>query len=133
MELAKKTETLAKEQKLTVASMVKILEEAATEWTELTKKHYEEVEQAKMVLDKVQTTYQTKLQDYEVQAKVTTTLMKKLKGEKQATKDGTKLGVERIQMMVSPWKDRTKTIYIIVQWQCGTNGRNKWQNFKYSE
>ena len=60
MELAKKTKTLAKEQKLMAASMAKMLEEVATERTEPTKKHYEEIEWAKMVLDKIQTTYQTK-------------------------------------------------------------------------
>mgnify|MGYP000205663085 CR=1 FL=1 len=82
MELAKKTETLAEEQKMVVASIVKMLEEAATKRTELTKKHYEQVERAKMVLDKVQTTYQTKLQNYEVYVKATDALVKKLNDEK---------------------------------------------------
>ena len=52
---------------------------------ELTKKHYDEVEQEKMVLDKVQTTYQSKVLEYEVRAQATTALIKKLVDEKQAT------------------------------------------------
>ena len=36
-------------------TMAKMLEEAARDRMQLTKKHYEEVERAKMVLDKLQT------------------------------------------------------------------------------
>ena len=63
---------------------------------ELNKKHYEEVEWAKMALDIVQTTYQTQLVSYEVQAQATATLIKKLKEDKQVAEDKTKLGVGRI-------------------------------------
>ena len=79
MELAKKMETLADEQKMMVASMAQMMEEVARERTQLTTKHYEETEQANMVLDKVQTTYQTKLLEYEVQAKPTAALIKQLR------------------------------------------------------
>ena len=53
-ELAKKTEMLAEEQ-TRAYTMAKMLEEAARDRMQLTKKHYEEVERAKMVLDKLQT------------------------------------------------------------------------------
>ena len=43
----------------------KMLEEAAREKMELNKKHYEEVERAKLVLDKLQKTYQNQVMEYE--------------------------------------------------------------------
>ena len=76
---------------------------------ELTRKHYDEVEWAKMVLDKVEPTYQTKLLDYEVLVNATATLVKKLEDEMQGIEDSTKLGVERIRTMVSAWNEQTKT------------------------
>ena len=51
-ELSKKTETMAEEQTRVVAT-AKMLEEAVQERTELNKKHYDEVEWAKMVLARV--------------------------------------------------------------------------------
>ena len=42
-----------------------MLEEAAREKMELNKKHYEEVERAKLVLDKLQKTYQNQVMEYE--------------------------------------------------------------------
>ena len=55
-ELLKEAQTeLAKKMK-TVAT-TKLLEEAAKEKLELNKKHYEDAERAKMVLNKLQTTY----------------------------------------------------------------------------
>ena len=55
-ELAKNTEELAKECTQAV-TMAKALAKAAKEKTDLNRKHYEEMERAKMSLDKVQTTY----------------------------------------------------------------------------
>ena len=81
-------------------SMAKMLEDAARERVELTNKHHEEVEQEKMALDRVQITYQNKFLNYEVQANATIALIKKLKDEKQATKDNTNLEVERIRKIV---------------------------------
>ena len=66
-------------------STSKLLEEAAWERMQLTKKLHDEVERAQMVLDKVQTTYQSKVLEYEVRAQATTALIKKLVDEKQAT------------------------------------------------
>ena len=131
-ELAKETEMLAEEQRA-VISTTKMLEEVARERTQLTAKHYDELEQAKMALDRVQTTYQTKLLDYDVQAQATTTLIKKMKDEKQATEDSIKLGVEQIQMIVTAWKNRMKTNIDDCAGKCGINGRSKRQNYKFSE
>ena len=38
--------------------------------------HYQEVERSKMAVDKVETTYQTKLIEYEVQAMIAVDLIK---------------------------------------------------------
>mgnify|MGYP000099516629 CR=1 FL=1 len=86
-----------------------MLEEAVREKTQLFAKHYDELKRAKMALDRVQTTYQTKLVEYEVQAKATTALIKQLKDKKQATENNMKLGIKRIQLIVMIWKNRTKT------------------------
>ena len=48
--------------------MAKMLEEAAREKLELNKKHYKEAERAKLVLNKLQTTYQHQVIEYEGQA-----------------------------------------------------------------
>ena len=62
-----------------------------------------------MGLDKLQTTYQTKLLEYETQAQATATILKKMKDEKQADEDSTQLGgVDRIGRMVTVWRHRTK-------------------------
>ena len=106
-ELARKTETLAEEQTRAITT-TKMLEEAAREKMELNKKHYEEVERAKMVLDKLQTTYQNQVLEYEALAQVATALIQKLKNEKQVVEDSTKLGVERIKNMVTAWRNRIK-------------------------
>ena len=62
-----------------------MLEDAAKEKLELNKKHYEEVERAKLVLDKLQTTYQHQVIEYEGQSQVTAAVIQRLKNEKQAT------------------------------------------------
>ena len=63
-ELAKKKEALV-EEKTKAVDMGKLLEEAAKEKLELNKKHYEEAQQAKLVLNKLQTTYQHQVIEYE--------------------------------------------------------------------
>ena len=100
-------QSLAEEQPRSV-SMKKLLDEAAFQRMELTKKHYDEVEREKMVLDKVQTTYETKFLHYEEQAKANATFFKKMKDLKQTVEDSTKLGVDWIRRMVTIWRDRTK-------------------------
>ena len=60
------------------------------------------------MLDKVQTTYQTRIMDYEVQALTVATQIKQLKKEKEAVEEKIKMGINRIQMIVGAWKDRMK-------------------------
>ena len=62
-ELIKKMEALA-EEKMKAGATAKLLEEAAEEKLELNKKHYEEAERAKLVLNKIQTTYQHQAIEY---------------------------------------------------------------------
>ena len=49
---------------------------------EQTQHHYEDIEREKTALDKVQSTYQTQLLEYGVQAQATAGQIKKLKEEK---------------------------------------------------
>ena len=94
------------------------MEEAARDRMELNRQHYEETEWAKMVLNSVQTTYQTQFLEYEVQAQATAGLIKKLKEEKQATEDKCKMGLSQIRAIVLAWKERTKSMIgeSSVQW-----------------
>ena len=64
-------------------------------------------------LNKVQKTYQTQLMHYKSQEAVTTSLIKKLKEERQAAEDKSKMGLGQIRDIVRAWKDRTKRL---VQW-----------------
>ena len=61
-----------------------MLEEAAREKMELNKKHYEEVERAKMVLDKLQTTYQHQVLQYEGQTQAVVIVIQELKNESKS-------------------------------------------------
>ena len=108
IELAKKTEALAEEKTKAVATE-KLLEEAAKEKLELNRKHYEDAERAKLVLNKLQTTYQHQVIEYESQAQVVAAVITRLKGEKQEAEESAKLGVDRIRHIMSTWWDRTKT------------------------
>ena len=106
--LARKTEALAEEHTKAVAT-AKMLEEATREKLEPNKKHYEEVERAKLVLNKLQTTYQHQVIEYERQAQSTAVVIQRLKSEKQVVEDSTKLGVERIRSMMAAWRNWTRT------------------------
>ena len=108
IELAKKTEALAEEKTKAVATE-KLLEEAAKEKLELNRKHYEDAERAKLVLNKLQTTYQHQVIEYERQAQSTAVVIQRLKSEKQVVEDSTKLGVERIRSMMAAWRNWTRT------------------------
>ena len=63
--MTKKTDALVEERTKAVES-TKLLEEVAKDRMELTQQYYEEIERAKMAMDKVQTTYQTQLLEYGV-------------------------------------------------------------------
>ena len=66
MVLKEKSEALTDQGKVMVEMTKKVMEEAAKERAELRSKHYEEVQRAKTVLDRLQTTYQTQFMEYEV-------------------------------------------------------------------
>ena len=73
------------------------------------KEECEETERAKLVLDKLQTTYQHQVIEYEVQAEAAAAFIQRLKNEKKVAKDSEKLGVERIRSMMTAWQNRSKT------------------------
>ena len=109
MVLKEKSEALTDQGKVMVEMTKKVMEEAAKERAELRSKHYEEVQRAKTVLDRLQTTYQTQFMEYEVQAKAVADLILQLKNEKEATEDKKKLFIKRIRMIIEAWRYQTKT------------------------
>ena len=64
------------------ADAAKRLAKAAHEGMELQMQHYAEMEHPTMVLNKLQTTYQTQIVHYKIQEAATTSLIKKLKEER---------------------------------------------------
>ena len=71
-----------------------------------------------MALNKVQTTYQTQLLQYQGEAQATTCLIKKLKEERQAAEDKSKMGLNQIRDIALTWRDRMKRLIkeSLVQW-----------------
>ena len=61
------------------------------------------------MLNKLQTTYQHQVIEYESQAQVVAAVITRLKGEKQEAEESAKLGVDRIRHIMSAWQDRTST------------------------
>ena len=104
-----RTTTALAEERTKGVEAAKMLAEAAKDRMELTRQHHEEMERAKMALNRVQTTYQTQLMQYQGQAEATTILIKQLKDEKQAAEDKSKMELGRIRDIVLTWRDRTKT------------------------
>ena len=98
------------EERIKAVDMAKALEEVAMDRMELSGQHYEEIERAKMALNKVQTTYQTQLLEYERQVQATAGLIKKLKEERQVAEDKSKMGLNWIREIVLTWKEQTKTM-----------------------
>ena len=81
-ELKEKMEALTTQEKLLEKRTVQLLTEAAKERSELLNSQNEIIEQSWLVLEKVQTTYQTRISDYEVQPTGAVTLIKQLKKDK---------------------------------------------------
>ena len=81
-ELDKRKEALSTE-KTEVVERVKKLEAAAKEKLELTKQQNEEAEREKHVLNKLQTTYQKQVVEYESQAQAIVAVIIRLRQEKQ--------------------------------------------------
>ena len=76
MELKEKTKVLADQGWIMAKTTIKVLEEAVKEQMKLISLDYQEVERSNMVLDMVETTYHTKLLEYEMHAKVMENLIK---------------------------------------------------------
>ena len=100
------------------AEKTTLLDEAARERMELHKQHYEEKERATMTLQRVQSTYQNQLSHYREQEAATAKLIEQLKNERQAAEDKSKMGLERISLIVQAWRNRTKRLIeeSSVQW-----------------
>ena len=94
-ELEKKTKALA-EEKTKAVETARLLEEAAKEKLEVNKQRFEEAEQAKLVLNNLQTTYQHQVIGYESKAAAAVEIIARLKSEKQEAEECAKLGVDRI-------------------------------------
>ena len=107
-ELEKKTEALVAE-KTKAVETAKLLEEEAKEKLELNKQRFEDAEQAKLVLNNLQMTYQHQVIGYESQAAVAAAIIVRLKSEKQEAEERAKLSVDRIRHIMSAWRDRTQT------------------------
>ena len=107
-ELAKKTKVLT-EEKTKVMATTKLLEETAKEKLELNRKHYEDAKLVKLVLNKLQTTYQHQVIEYERQAQSTAVVIQRLKSEKQVAEENVKLRMEWIRSVMAAWRNRTKT------------------------
>ena len=58
------------------------------------------IERSRKTLERVQTTYQTKFRDYEEQEVATTSLIKQMKKDKEATEDKVKMGIQRIRFII---------------------------------
>ena len=99
LDLAKTMDELEKEKNYGQRGL-KQLEAAAKEKLDLTKQLNEEAERATYALNKLQTTYQ-KVVDYEI--------IIRLRKEKQEAHRRTQLGVDRIQHIISAWRNRAQT------------------------
>ena len=71
-----------------------------------------------MTLQRVQSTYQNQLSHYREQEVATAKLIEQLKNERQAAEDKSKMGLERISLIVQAWRNRTKRLIeeSSVQW-----------------
>ena len=68
-------------------------------------KRNEEAERATHVLNKLQDTYQKKVVDYESQAQAAAAIIIRLRQEKQEAHARAQLGVDRIRLTMSAWRD----------------------------
>ena len=103
-ELDIKKEALSAEKTQAVAR-VKDLEAAAREKLELTKNRNEENERATYALNKLRSTYEKKEAEYEGQAQAATTIIVRLRQEKQEANARAQVGVDRIRLIMSASRD----------------------------
>ena len=95
-EVNEQVETLAAKDRMFKETTERLLEESPLERTRKLDEQNHLIERSKMVLDKVQTTYQTKEMSYEAQAEAAATLIKQLKKEKETIAERVEMGIKRI-------------------------------------
>ena len=100
-EVKEKVEALAAQDRMFKETKERLQEEVALERTRMLDERNQLMERSKAVLDKVQTTYQTKEMSYEAQAEAAATLIKQLKKEKETIAERVEMGIKRIRMIVS--------------------------------
>ena len=103
-----KKEALSAE-KTQAVEQVKRLEAAAKEKLELTKALNEEKERATYALNKLRDTYEKKAVDYEGQAQAAAAIIIRLRQEKQEANARAQVGVDKIRLIMSAWRDRAQT------------------------
>ena len=84
-----------------------------------------------VVLGKAQKTYQTQTMDYEVQAMTATTLIQRLKKEKEVTEDKVKMSINHIQMIIGGQRERMRE-QVVVPRQSGINGQSRQLSSRFS-
>ena len=75
---------------------------------ELTKNRNEEKERATYTLNKLQNTYVKKEAEYEGQAQSAAAIIIRLRQEKQEANARAQVGVYRIRLIMSAWRDRAQ-------------------------
>ena len=127
--LKEKTEALTTQERL--LETTQWLSNATKERSELLDEQNRIVERSMVVLGKVQKTYQTRTMDYEVQAMTTTTLIQRLKKEKEVTKDKVKMSINHIQMIIGGTRERMREQFVVPR-QSGINGQSKQLSSRFS-
>ena len=103
-ELDIKKEALSAE-KTQAVERVRQLEATTKEKLELTKNRNEEKERATYALNKLRDTYEKKAVEYESQAEAVAAIIVRLRLEKQEANARAQLGVDRIRLIMSAWRD----------------------------
>ena len=106
-ELDAKKEALSAE-KTQVSEQRKELEALRQEKLELTKNRNKEKERATYVLNKLRSTYEKKAAEYEGQAQAAAAIITRLRKEKQEANARAQVGVDRIRLIMSAWRDRAQ-------------------------
>ena len=101
----------------------RLREKAALEKTKMLEERNQITKRSKVVLDKVQTTYQTQGTYYEAQTDVGATLIKKLKREKEAMEEKVSMDIKRIRIIVRGWREplhQRLEENVVAVWEVGT-------------
>ena len=122
-EVNEQVETLAAKDRMFKETTERLLEESPLERTRKLDEQNHLIERSKMVLDKVQTTYQTQGTYYEAQTDVGATLIKKLKREKEAMEEKVSMDIKRIRIIVRGWREplhQRLEENVVAVWEVGT-------------